>query len=136
MTQDQIRAQGAQSVQDALQYTPGVSLQSYGANAFFDGFKIRGFNAVSYLDGLRLPADSITFAIPKIETYGLERIEVLKGPSSGLYGQSDPGGLLNLVSKRPTETPHYEIEGSFGSFDRFQGAFDIGGPADKDGRFL
>lgn len=136
VTQDQIAAQGAQSVQDALQYTPGVSLQSYGANAFFDGFKIRGFNAVSYLDGLRLPADSTTFAIPKIETYGLERLEVLKGPSSGLYGQTEPGGLINMVSKRPTATPHYDFETTFGNFNYRQGAFDIGGPIDKNGEFL
>lgn len=136
VTQDQIRAQGAQSVQDGLQYTPGVSLQSYGANAFFDGFKIRGFNAVSYLDGLRLPADSTTFAIPKIETYGLERLEVVKGPSSGLYGQTEPGGLLNMVSKRPTATTHYDFETTFGNFNYKQGAFDIGGPIDKNGEFL
>lgn len=136
VTQDQIQAQGAQNITEALRYTPGVTIESFGANAFFDEFKLRGFTAPRYLDGLRLPTDTTTFAVPRIETYGLERIEVLKGPSSGLYGQSDPGGLLNLVSKRPTETPHYEIEGSFGSFDRFQGAFDIGGPADKDGRFL
>ncbi|MGX1110266.1 MULTISPECIES: TonB-dependent siderophore receptor [Bradyrhizobium] len=136
VTQDQIQAQGAQNITEALRYTPGVTIESFGANAFFDEFKLRGFTAPRYLDGLRLPTDTTTFAVPRIETYGLERIEVLKGPSSGLYGQSDPGGLLNLVSKRPTETPHYEIEGAFGSFDRFQGAFDIGGPADKDGRFL
>ncbi|WFU31750.1 TonB-dependent siderophore receptor [Bradyrhizobium brasilense] len=136
VTQDQIQAQGAQNITEALRYTPGVTIESFGANAFFDEFKLRGFTAPRYLDGLRLPTDTTTFAVPRIETYGLERIEVLKGPSSGLYGQSDPGGLLNLVSKRPTETPHYEIEGSFGSFDRFQGAFDIGGPADKDGRVL
>jgi len=78
----------------------------------------------------------VLFAVPRIETYGLERIEVLKGPSSGLYGQSDPGGLLNMVSKRPTATPHYDVEGTFGSFERIQGAFDIGGPADKNGEFL
>ena len=111
-------------------------MQSFGANAFFDSFKLRGFDAPRYLDGLRLPEDNTTFAIPRIETYGLERLEVLKGPSSGLYGQSDPGGLLNMVSKRPTSTPQYEIVGSFGSFERFQGAFDIGGPIDKNGEFL
>ncbi|MTV16356.1 TonB-dependent siderophore receptor [Bradyrhizobium elkanii] len=136
VTQDQIQAQGAQNITEALRYTPGVTIESFGANAFFDEFKLRGFTAPRYLDGLRLPTDTTTFAVPRIETYGLERIEVLKGPSSGLYGQSDPGGLLNLVSKRPIGRPHYEIEGAFGSFDRFQGAFDIGGPADKDGRFL
>ncbi|MGQ0684689.1 TonB-dependent siderophore receptor [Bradyrhizobium sp.] len=133
---DQIVDQGAQNITEALRYTPGVTIQSFGANAFFDAFKLRGFDAPRYLDGLRLPADNTTFAIPRIETYGLERIEVLKGPSSGLYGQSDPGGLLNLVSKRPTATPQYEFVGSFGSFERFQGAFDIGGPIDPRGEFL
>ncbi|WP_245003380.1 TonB-dependent siderophore receptor [Bradyrhizobium liaoningense] len=136
VTKDQIEAQGAQNVSEALRYTPGVTVVSFGANAFFDTFKLRGFEAPRYLDGLRLPADTTTFAVPRIETYGLERLEVLKGPSSGLYGQSDPGGLLNMVSKRPTATPTNEIVGSFGSFERFQGAFDIGGPIDKDGQYL
>ena len=136
VTQDQIAAQGVQSVNDALRYTPGVSLESFGANTFFDFLKLRGFDAPRYLDGLRLPNDSTTFAVTRIETYGLERLEVLKGPSSGIYGQSDPGGLINMVSKRPTATPHYDVEGTFGSFERFQGAFDIGGPVDKNGEFL
>ena len=136
VTRDQIEAQGAQNITEALRYTPGVTVSSFGANAFFDSFKLRGFDAPRYLDGLRLPADTTTFAIPRIETYGLERLEVLKGPSAGLYGQSEPGGLLNMVSKRPTATPQYEIQGSFGSFERFQGAFDIGGPIDKNGEFL
>jgi len=133
---DQIVDQGAQNVTEALRYTPGVTIASFGANAFFDSFKLRGFDAPRYLDGLRLPNDTTTFAIPRIETYGLERIEVLKGPSAGLYGQSEPGGLLNMISKRPTATPQNEIVGSFGPFERFQGAFDIGGPIDKKGEFL
>lgn len=137
VTKDQVIAQQAQNVSEALRYTPGVSVDTYSPNAFFDAVKIRGFDAPRYLDGLRLPLDPGTqFAYPRIETYGLERIEVLKGPSSGLYGQSDPGGLLNMVSKRPQARPHYEVEGTFGSFDRFQGAFDIGGPIDKNGEFL
>jgi len=136
VTQDQIAAQGAQSVSQALEYTPGVTTVSFGANAFFDSFKLRGFDAPRYLDGLRLPADATTFALPKIETYGLERLEVLKGPSSGLYGQSDPGGIINMISKRPQDTPHYSVEGTFGTFNYMQGAFDIGGPADKNHEFL
>lgn len=136
VTKDQIEAQGAQNITEALRYTPGVTVESFGANAFFDAFKLRGFDAPRYLDGLRLPADATTFAVPRVETYGLERLEVLKGPSSGLYGQTDPGGLLNMVSKRPTATPTNEIVGSFGSFERFQGAFDIGGAIDKDGQYL
>jgi iron complex outermembrane recepter protein len=136
VTKDQIQDQGAQNLTEALRYTPGVTISSFGANAFFDSFKLRGFDAPRYLDGLRLPADNTTFAIPRIETYGLERIEVLKGPSASLYGQSEPGGLVNMISKRPTATPQNEIVGSVGSFERFQGAFDIGGPIDKNKEFL
>jgi iron complex outermembrane receptor protein len=132
----QIEAQGAQNVNEALRYTPGVSLESFGTNTFFDAFKLRGFDAPRYLDGLRLPMDTTTFAVPRVETYGLERLEVLKGSSSSLYGQSEPGGLVNMVSKRPTAAPHAEFVGTFGSFDRFQGAFDIGGPIDRNGAFL
>lgn len=136
VTKDQVEEQGAQNIVEALRYTPGVTVASFGANAFFDSFKLRGFDAPRYLDGLILPQDNTTFAVPRIETYGLERIEVLKGPSASLYGQSNPGGLLNMVSKRPTDTPQYEVVGSFGSFERFQGAFDVGGPIDRNREFL
>jgi iron complex outermembrane receptor protein len=136
VTQDQIQAQGAQTVSEALWYTPGVTPLSFGANAFFDSFKLRGFDAPRYLDGLRLPSDTTTFALPKIEVYGLERLEVLKGPSSALYGQTEPGGLINMISKRPTDTFHLEALTTFGSFDRRQGAFDVGGPLDPKGEFL
>ncbi|MGB3489813.1 MAG: TonB-dependent siderophore receptor, partial [Xanthobacteraceae bacterium] len=136
VTRDQMVAQGAQDLPQALGYTPGVTVPSYGPNQFFDSFKVRGFDAPRYLDGLRLPSDVTTFAAPKIETYGLERLEVLKGPSSGLYGASDPGGIVNMISKRPQATPHYSVEGTFGSYDRYQGAFDIGGPMDAAGEWL
>jgi iron complex outermembrane receptor protein len=136
VTQDQIQAQAAQSVSEALWYTPGITPLAFGANAFFDSFKLRGFDAPRYLDGLRLPNDSTTFAIPKIEVYGLERLEVLKGPSSALYGQTEPGGLINMVSKRPMDRAHFEVLGTFGSYGRYQSAFDFGGPLDKKGEFL
>jgi iron complex outermembrane recepter protein len=137
VTKDQIQSQGAQNIVESLRYTPGVTLDTYGATTFFDSLKLRGFEVPRYLDGLRLPLDPGTqFAYPRIETYGLERLEVLRGPSSGLYGQTDPGGLINMVSKRPTATPQGEIVGTFGSFDRFQGAFDTSGPIDKNGEFL
>jgi iron complex outermembrane receptor protein len=137
VTKDQIAAQGAQSIVEALRYTPGVTLDTFGATTFFDSAKLRGFEAPRYLDGLRLPIDPGTqFAYPRIEPYGLERLEVLRGPSASLYGQTDPGGLINMVSKRPTATPQHEIVGTFGSFDRFQGAFDSSGPIDKNGEFL
>jgi iron complex outermembrane recepter protein len=79
-------------------------------------FIIRGFEGAPVLrDGFRLE----TFGgIMDPEIYGLERIEVLKGPDSILYGESNPGGLINLISKRPLKQRHLELElaaGSFGS---------------------
>jgi iron complex outermembrane receptor protein len=137
VTRDQMVAQQTQNIGEALRYSPGISLDLYSATTFFDAVKIRGFDAPRYLDGLRLPLDPGTqFAYPRIEPYGLERLEVLRGPSSGLYGQTEPGGLINMVSKRPLWFPHYAVEGTFGSFERFQGAFDVGGPIDRNREFL
>jgi iron complex outermembrane receptor protein len=137
ITRDQMVAQQTQNIGEALGYTPGVSLDLYSATTFFDAVKIRGFDAPRYLDGLRLPLDQGTqFAFPRIEPYGLERLEVLRGPSSGLYGQTEPGGLINMISKRPLWCPHYSVEGTFGSFERLQGAFDVGGPIDRNREFL
>lgn len=136
VTQDQVTAQGAQNLVETLRYTPGVFSENFGNGTFFEGFKIRGFDAQRYLDGLRLPMEPVTqFGAPRIEPYGLERIEVLKGPSSGLYGATDPGGFINMVSKRPLQTPHFEALTTFGSFGRKVGAFDFGGPIDQSGEF-
>src|SRR5690606_37543021 len=66
-----------------------------------------------------------------IETYSLERVELLKGPASVLYGQGSPGGLINVRSKRPTAEPLLEAVLQGGPYERKQGAFDIGGPIDS-----
>lgn len=134
----QIEQQGAQSVGEAVRYTSSAVGQLYGAASVFDTeVKVRGFIAPRYLDGLRLPYDTtIQFAQPRTEPYGLERIEILKGPASGIYGQASPGGILNMVSKRPTMERRGEIELQTGSFDRIQGAFDVSGPLDQNREFL
>jgi iron complex outermembrane receptor protein len=137
VTQDQIASQGAQTLPQALRYVPGVILEPYGASSIFNDVKIRGFLAPRYLDGLRLPNDTITtFAQTRIEPWNLERIEVLKGPSSGLYGETSPGGLVSMVSKRPTAERQNQVELQTGSFNRLQAAFDFSGPIDKDQTFL
>ena len=137
VTQDQIASQGAQTMSEALRYTPGVITEPYGASSTSSDVKVRGFLVPRYLDGLRLPIDPIlTFAQTKIEPWGLERIEVLKGPSSGLYGETSPGGLISMVSKRPTTYTQNTIELQTGSFARKQAAFDFSGPLDKDKEFL
>src|SRR3569623_836565 len=135
--QDQIAAQQAQSMNEALRYTPGVITELYGASSVSNDVKIRGFLAPRYLDGLRLPvAPIVAFAQTRIEPWNLERIEVLKGPSSGLYGETSPGGLGNMVSKRPTPFRQDQIEVQTGSDGRAQGAFDFSGPIDQNKEFL
>jgi len=133
ITKDQLAAQQAESVRSALRYAPGVFVSDDADNRL-DSFTVRGFNLDQYLDGLKL--QSGTWAVPKVEPYMLERLELLEGPSSVLYGQASPGGLLDMVSKRPTADPVHEIELQTGSYDRIQGAFDLGGSIDKDGQFL
>lgn len=125
---DQIKSQGTQTVAESLRYVPGVVSDPQSTGALSSTFiRSRGFVSNLYLDGMRLPQNGATAAFPEIEIYGLERIEVLKGPSSGLYGSSGPGGLVNMVSKRPSfDTPIREVAVQTGSFNRKQGMFDIG----------
>lgn len=131
VTRDQMEDQGVQSITEGLRYTPGVVAQ-YGNNDLrHDWLTVRGFTPGRYVDGLRLPFGARGYAQPRVETYGLERIEVLKGPASIMYGQGAPGGTVNMVKKRPTDEPIREIQLQAGSFDRLQAAFDI---ADKIGR--
>jgi iron complex outermembrane receptor protein len=138
---EQIDQQGSQTVAESLRYTAGVVAGSRPGNRFDDIF-IRGFGGfgftagyVQFLDGLKMQR-GVSYAIPNIDPYGLERVEVIKGPASVLYGQSNPGGLVNMVSKRPTERAFHEVEFLFGNYDRMQAAFDMGGPIDKEGKFL
>ena len=135
VTKDQIAAQGSATLTQALRYTPGV-ISQYGDDSRYDWFTIRGFRPSRYLDGLRLPFGSSGYAQPRVEPYSLERAEVLKGPASVLYGQGDPGGLINMVSKRPSATAHNEVELQLGTDKRLQTAFDLGGGAGDDDSFL
>ncbi|MEN1256005.1 TonB-dependent receptor plug domain-containing protein, partial [Pseudomonas aeruginosa] len=89
----------------------------------------RGFSpAPMYLDGLHMPyGGGSTGGALQIDPYTLERIEVLKGPASVLFGQNQPGGIVNMVSKRPTAEPIHEVVLGGGSQDRRYGAFDVAG---------
>lgn len=135
VTQDQIQAQGAQSVSQAVRYTSGVRVEPTGADARFDTVYIRGFAADQYLDSLRLLNFGV-FAYPIAEPYNLERVEVLHGPASILYGQASPGGVVDMVSKRPTLDPTHEMFISTGSYGRIQGGVDLSGPIDQNKEFL
>ena len=135
VTKDQMAAQGSATLTQALRYTPGV-ISQYGDDSRYDWFTIRGFRPSRYLDGLRLPFGSRGYAQPRVEPFGLERAEVLKGPASVLYGQGDPGGLINMVSKRPSATAPNEVEIQLGTDKRIQTAFDLGGTINGDDSLL
>lgn len=123
VTKQQMEDQHAQSVAESLRYTPGVFTEYRGASNLRDEMFVRGFSYVPiYLDGLLLSGDS---SYAQINPYLLERVELISGPSSVLYGQTNPGGLVNTVSKRPTDTPLHEAEFSFGNRDQYGLSFDI-----------
>lgn len=135
VTSDQIRDQGAQSVAQGLAYTSGVVAERGGVNTGgFEYITGRGFQLEKYLDGMRMPNQA--YNMPSYEVYNLERMEVLHGPASVLYGQSYPGGLINLVSKRPTDKAFGEINISAGTYNLGATSIDVGGPVDKDGKLL
>lgn len=129
VTRDEIKARGASTLQEALRYTPGVNASD--DDARYDLISIRGMATFKYRDGLRAVAMG-NFADTTFDINGLERIEVLKGPASVLYGQSAPGGIVNQVSKRPSLDAVNEVTLTAGSFDRLQGAIDVGGAVNSD----
>lgn len=135
---DRMKQQGAVSVTQALGYTAGVTGAVYGVDTRFDWLNIRGFDAYQpgfFVDGM-IARNNNTWSVWKVEPYGTERIEVLKGPPSVLYGQANAGGMVNVVSKRPLEEPLNETELRIGSHGRVEGLFDFSGPATNDGKVL
>lgn len=130
VTRDQMDAQAAQTMPHALRYTAGMQTDRNGGDERADFLYSRGMEVGQYLDGLRLIGG--TWSVPQIDSYGLERVEVVKGPASVLYGQVAPGGLANMVSKRPTDSAYHEIQFQSGNYGRLQAAFDLSGPVDED----
>ncbi len=134
VTAAEVAARGSVTVAQALRYTPGVNVNGFtDANKIADEVSSRSFApAPLYLDGAYLPyAGSLGGAL-QIDPYWLERIEVLKGPSSVLYGQNQPGGIVNLVTKKPLETPYREVKVGYGSYNQKEVAVDFSGPLNAD----
>jgi iron complex outermembrane receptor protein len=134
ITADRIRDQGSLTIQDSLRYVAGMRGEAYGIDSRGDSALVRGTSPGIFLDGLQKGVGY--YNNTRTDPFTLERIEVLKGPSSMLYGQSPVGGLLNLVSKRPQAEQKSELQLQYGSFDRKQIAFDSTGPLDDDGTLL
>lgn len=112
-----------QKIDEALRYTSGVVAQPYGADNDTDWFKVRGFDAATYLDNSRLYRDGYYTWL--LEPYGLESIEVVKGASAVLFGESTPGGAINLVTKKPSLNTKNELFLEAGNNDYKALGFDL-----------
>ena len=134
VTREEMEMRNVTSVKEAFNYTPGVLTGNRGSSDVIDALSIRGFsetNTNQYLDGLKLQGDNYSeFAI---DPYFLERAELLRGPVSVLYGKSNPGGVVALVSKRPVQETLREVQFQMGNDNLFSTGFDFGGALDDDG---
>ncbi|CCJ07913.1 TonB-dependent siderophore receptor [Methylocystis sp. SC2] len=118
-----LKDQNITQVQDALENVSGVTSNSNDDAGY--NFNIRGFQSLNiYRNNLRTEA----FAF---DTANIERIEVLKGPASVLYGRAEPGGLINLITKEPLAQPRYVIEQQVGNYNWYRTQWDVSAPVQQ-----
>jgi iron complex outermembrane receptor protein len=123
---DQIDLLAATNLGMAIRYTAGVVGENYGSDARYDWLTQRGFYPVEYVDGLQAPVGSVSST--GLDLYSAQSVEVLKGPSSVLYGLAPPGGIINITTRRPQDTFGGSMQASYGSFNSGSVAGDITGP--------
>jgi len=117
----------------ALDFAGGVSRQNNFGGLTFLNYSVRGFTTGElYKNGFAINRGS--YSAP--DTSAIERIEVLKGPAASLYGRGDPGGLVNIVGKKPQAEAFTTFKASAGSWDRYRSSLDVNTPLDDDGRVL
>lgn len=116
VTRDQIDLLNFIDVQQAVRYAAGIVGENYGPDLRFDFLTVRGFTPVQYIDGLQAPV-SATISNVGVDLYGFQSLDILKGPSAVLYGSTPPGGIYNLVSRRPDAAFGGEIQARYGDDD-------------------
>lgn len=136
VTREEMDMRQPATVKEALNYTPSV-FSTRGSSTTYDVVSIRGFttsstvNTNQYLDGMKLQGDN--YSEVSMDPYFLERVELLRGPTSVLYGKSHPGGVVSMVSKRPTTEPLHEVQFKAGSHNLWQTGFDFSDAIDDAG---
>ncbi|WP_428517281.1 TonB-dependent siderophore receptor [Roseovarius sp.] len=128
ITQKEFEERNVDKVEDLLEYTPGIVTDYYGTDDRNDYYLVRGFQASTYRDGLTLG----TMRGVREEPYAFERVEVMKGGNSTLFGTSDPGGTLNFVTKTPKFERFGEVYGSYGTNNHTELGFDFGDVLNED----
>lgn len=137
VTETQMEQQGPQSVADALRYTSGVFTDTRNGSVletvFLRGFGGYATNAINpqLWNGLPMPRGTGR-GQPALDPVLLDRVELLHGPASVLYGQASPGGVINMVSKAPAERPTYRVQLGTGNLNRAEGDIDASGPLTSD----
>ncbi len=132
--QDTIKEQGGEaSVDKVIRNVSGVQQSSTSNYGFFNNYSIRGLQQTFLRDGV---PDGLTVNGYARTLTDIERVEVLKGPGSALYGTLAPGGTVNLVRKRAQETPAGSVKQTFGSFGASRTAVDLTGPLTNDKKLL
>lgn len=134
VTQQQMQERGARTIDQALQYSPGVFAGAGGNDNRGEWVLIRGFEPTMFLDGLQ--SGFGYYNNVREETFLLESVAVLKGPSGMLYGNGAVGGVVNATSKIPNPDAPNIVELEFGSQDFFQANIDMGGSLGGDGKLL
>ncbi|MBD2253836.1 TonB-dependent siderophore receptor [Nostoc parmelioides] len=119
-------------IQEALENISGVRKQGNLGGSDAGGYKIRGFDQ----DGNFRNGFNDNDFYSSVDTANIDRIEVLKGPASVLFGQAEPGGIVNIVTKQPLSTPYYSAEFNIGNYGFYRPSFDISGPLTDDGSVL
>ncbi|MBS1077835.1 TonB-dependent siderophore receptor [Gluconobacter kondonii] len=136
ITRNEMDIRNVLNLNQAVRYTAGITadLRGGGVGTRYDQFALRGFSAPTFLDGLKLQDSPTGYATAQTDTSRLDRIEILKGPASALYGQSSPGGLVALSSKLPTDQRSYgSVNATGGMFDLYRVDADVGGFVTKNG---
>ena len=110
---------------EALRNVPGIVSITDTNN--FSLINIRGFRADYRRNGLR----NVVFGDSGEQTANVERLEILKGPASVLYGQGSFGGTVNIITKQPTDDHFYKVDAAIGNFDLYRGAIDLSGPLNE-----
>ena len=126
--QEVLEDRNVRELGDALETVPGVvEAGGRGASLFGPNFKIRGFDVGDGLFRDGIPTNTLA----PLSANDLERVEVLKGPASILFGQGEPGGIINLVTKKPLDESFYEASFSAGNFNTYEGALDFSAPLNE-----
>lgn len=131
LKRDEIDAQGARKLDQALHYQSGILSEPFGADNKVEWFKIRGFDASISLDGT--PTTPNGYFVWKPELFGVESVEVLKGPNSLVFGASEAGGVVNLVTKRPRREEALLLQAEAGHRGRLGLGIDYNGIANEAG---